>query len=703
MMVIVDKRRLLVSSLILSTLVAASCGRRPNNGGNIDANVDGDGNPIDPDAGTFVDAAPLTLTISPLNPTLDVSGAVKTLPFVARVSGQPSTAVVWTVDDVRVGVVNPTGLFRSEGWVAGSAKVTAKYGTLTASTTVAVRVSIVENPGNLSAADMTALDGGGASNATFAWQYPYNNTVFPRGLQSPDLQFAGGATRGVKVAARVGDFSYTGYFAGSTFARATLPQPIWKALTASSDGTIPVAVEATELTAAGVTGPIAQTWKVAPADLKGIIYYNTYKSALTNTGAVMRVKPGRDAEVMIGGCAVCHSVAANGKVIAAGVQWGNGDPLDSKTYNLAADGSVATRNSSTNGGLFAFGGLTPDGDMMITNGVRNNASPVRGLAVGLTSQLLNTATGNTITAPTFTSQVDYAVTPVFSPDGKHLAFSETNNNRTLSVMDVDLTMSPPSFSTKIPVVTATAGIVGWPSFLPDGKGVIYQAGDGFDTAGYGGTPKYSELRLVSTDNMMINDLKTLNGRTDAGVSYLPYGETEENKRNYEPTILPVPVGGYYWVMFTSRRAYGNTLAPGGSVAGSDNEWGKIVNNTEVPSTRKKIWVAAIDINYSGAIDPSHPAFYLDGQELDAGNMRAFAALEPCRDQGTTCESGTDCCSGFCRPTGTDANGAPILQCVPPPGDCSHTDEACNVDGDCCDVATGTTCINNRCAQPPPVQ
>ena len=36
--------------------------------------------------------------------------------------------------------------------------------------------------------------------------------------------------------------------------------------------------------------------------------------------------------------------------------------------------------------------------------------------------------------------------------------------------------------------------------------------------------------------------------------------------NYEPTVLPVAVGGYYWVVFTSRRAYGNFIWQGtGSV------------------------------------------------------------------------------------------------------------------------------------------
>ena len=58
----------------------------------------------------------------------------------------------------------------------------------------------------------------------------------------------------------------------------------------------------------------------------------------------------------------------------------------------------------------------------------------------------------------------------------------------------------------------------------------------------------------------------LNGwRKNAGgalETYLPYGEAEEGHLNYEPTLLPVAVGGYYWVVFTSRRAFGNTIYDG---------------------------------------------------------------------------------------------------------------------------------------------
>ena len=167
-------------------------------------------------------------------------------------------------------------------------------------------------------------------------------------------------------------------------------------------------------------------------------------------------------------------------------------------------------------------------------------------------------------------------------------------------------------------------------------------------------------------------------------------------------MLPVPVGGYYWVLFTSRRAYGNTIAPGGSVARGEDKWGKPLDGEEEsPSPRKKIWLAPIDLDYEGKLDPSHPAIYLPGQELESGNMRAFAALEPCRATGGGCESAAECCTGFCRQTGRNDDG-PVLQCVSPPSNaCSREDETCAVAADCCN--THELCINKRCASPNPEQ
>ena len=137
----------------------------------------------------------------------------------------------------------------------------------------------------------------------------------------------------------------------------------------------------------------------------------------------------------------------------------------------------------------------------------------------------------------------------------------------------------------------------------------------------------------------------------------------------KPTVSPVAAGGYFWVFFTSKRNYGNLFT------------------TDLPDQQaesKKIWVAAIDIDAIPGTDPSHPAFFLPGQEIESGNIRAFAALEPCRDNGTACESGVDCCCGYC------IEG----QCGCRMG-CAMLEEKCEEAGDCC--MAGARCIGGFCS------
>jgi hypothetical protein len=158
--------------------------------------------------------------------------------------------------------------------------------------------------------------------------------------------------------------------------------------------------------------------------------------------------------------------------------------------------------------------------------------------------------------------------------------------------------------------------------------------------------------------------------------------------------MPRPIGGYYWVMFLSRRCYGNTISPGGTTEDFTGLMPGDPEKFQLP-VRKKIWVAAVDLDYTGKADPSHPAFLLPGQEIRSGNSRPFVSLDPCRPLGASCESGVDCCDGFCRETGRDAQNNPILQCVPPPeGSCSNLDEACVTVADCCDPTN--LCVLGRC-------
>jgi hypothetical protein len=111
-------------------------------------------------------------------------------------------------------------------------------------------------------------------------------------------------------------------------------------------------------------------------------------------------------------------------------------------------------------------------------------------------------------------------------------------------------------------------------------------------------------------------------------------------------------------------------------------------------------VAAIDIDGTPGQDISHPAFYLEGQELQAGNMRGFWALDPCKSDGNTCGSGDECCGGFCRQVST-ADGGTAKQCLAQGGGCSNDGERCSSDADCCNYAGGIRCLSNVCGLPTP--
>lgn len=675
--------------------------------------------------------APSTLKIDPPSVVVTATGGIGALTggttFKALLDDSPNpVAAKWTIDDAGIGTIDGAGNFKV-GLFAGKTTVRAQVGNLQATAEVIVDVKIEEDLTSLTPAEKTALRTGGTADPAFKWLYPYDRTVFPRGLPSPRLQLSGAAPTAFYVRAKSQHVEYEGFYPGGTggAARVTLAQDLWRVLTQSAKAGDPITVQVSKLAGAAVTGPIAETWHVAQGSLKGTVFYNSYNSSLAGTqtgssGAVMRVKPGSPVEVLIGtttvngtqaGCVVCHSVSAQGTRLVAGVDWSDDNPIDSASFGISATGAATQEYTSPEGRLLPFGALSPDSKYLVGSGVSTSGPNLRGLAGDFPSKLYDAATGAVISDAYFGGATKrYALTPAFSPGGKLLAFTDkaaNDDGRVLGLLSFDASVNPPAFSNYQTLVTSPNKIVAWPTFTADGKAVVFHEGDHFDTGQHadGDTlgPRYADLKWVDVATKTVAALDALNGfRKNAGgvlETYLPYGEAEDAHLNYEPTILPVAVGGYYWVVFTSRRSFGNTIYSGPNSLRSVGDRAFDNGNAIGRGYRKKLWIAAIDINGAPGTDISHPAFYLEGQEGEAGNMRGFWALDPCKSDNSSCESGDDCCGGFCRQV--DQGGTLVEMCVLPPSGCSNDSEKCAVDADCCNAPTGTKCIGGFCNQPAP--
>jgi hypothetical protein len=539
--------------------------------------------------------------------------------------------------------------------------------------------SITENPAGVSSATQTKLQGKGTADSAFAWLYPYDKTVFPKGLVSPTLQFGGGASDAEYVHITSKTLDYQGYFAGGAAGAVSLAlsQKSWVAVTAAVGAGDAASVQVTKTSGGSVTGPVSESWPIAQGNIRGTVFYETYGSQVAggrDSVGILQIQPGAtQPNALKTGCGnVCHAASADGSTLVAATSLSASGSYDVKS-------GITTLTTASNA-IFTYMGLYPDGTFGMSSTsfgaiYNQNAS----------SRLYDTKTAANIPATGWDSTITLAGTPSFSPDGKQIAFMhEDKDAHTIAKMD--FTGSTKTFTGLVDLASDSSGYVAWPAFTPDGKSVLYQTGSSstFETD----CQNTGDLSVVAVASHTVQRLNGLDGYTGAGTaSYLP---SSDPGLNFAPTVLAEAVGGYFWAIFTSHRSYGNMLA---SKANSDGLGVSNCISAQGDEANGKLWVAAIDIGAAPGVDPSHPAFYLDGQELEADNLRGYWVLPACQNLGTSCQSGDQCCSGFCRAAAT----GDMPQCVTPPKGCSNVYESCASSSDCC--GTGDQCINSRCAAP----
>ena len=698
------------------------------------------------DAGTITVPQVEALTLEPALVTLVVTedDPMPSVTFVLRSGDDEVEASKFSVADVDFGDIAADGTFTASGNIAGMTGVEARFGDKSVFASLTVRIEREQNGGedDGSGADSGGYGGVGGEGPggpvdddtkdvldddtpndddSLKWLYPYDETVFPLGLLSPLLMWtesSEGAVEAIALHIHGGEYDYRGYFGrppslddAAPFVRHPIPQEVWQAATLSARGTM-LTIELTVAIDGKAYGPIERKLKIADGKLKGTVYYQSYGTDLAKNldgaqggdgrfgGATLAIRPGEHEPRLVAGgdgdhaqCRVCHSVASRGARMI--VQHGDDYPRSS-SYDLL-NGNAEQAYDQNTSSLLGWIGMTPDGALGLGN------TTTLGYDGPPTTQLYDLSDGSVVPSTGLTDFVELAGFPAFSHDGTRVAFNfgsgpgdssiGAGDGKKLVVMDFD----PATNSFDDPqLIHEGDRDPGWPSFTPDGNSVVFesliQSGDQYFYTRDGGKGELWWVNLVTGES---HALDRANGK-----DYLPVGANAhdlDHELGYEPTVAPIASGGYAWIVFTSRRMYGNvaTIDPWIS---DPREY-----DHTLEITPKKLWVAAIELNVGTELDgetimsmlpddPSHPAFYLPGQELHAGNTRGFWVVDPCKADGASCESGVDCCGGRCaRDPNTDER-----TCDPGMDECAQEFDACEKSSDCCD--TTLVCLNDICSK-----
>jgi hypothetical protein len=697
----------------------------------------------------------LTVTQIPASGSIVYTGSPSAAPLTYTDALVPSTCYsgappsVWTVDDPSIATISTGGTVQLVSPVATSFHVIAYSGGWSNSATPAL-VNVIVNAVDVSSAPSgytnASFSGSPSTSDNITVLYPYNNTVLPLGLPAPVIQWSNGGTsaNAVRVQLRYpagsgSSFTWSGILPENQTQptpslpgqpRAFPPQSVWTAFEQTASGhTADIVIQRiVGGTLLKPNPPVTITF--ATGQLKGTVYYQSYGTNLVSNycctesganfgGATLAVQPGAPAPIVAAGsnsqCVVCHSVASGGSNL---VTQNGGNYTQSFEYNLTTS---AVTTMAPADGRFAWPALSSDGSYLFSN-----SGPQPGGTTSVASSLYTVPGGSAIAATGLPSI--NALSPSFSSDNAHVAFNfygGTASGHTAdaaSLASIDYAFATKAFSNFQVLATPGSGGVGsagshiyYPSYLPSNNQLVWELETVYNGRDVAGTRSqcdqagpvacqndgtHAELWWTDVASKTSAKMVNLNGGSylpPHAAALLPNGD---NQLNYEPTVNPQTTGGFAWVVFTSRREYGNiaTVNP----FWSDPRF----ENIGVQPTTKKLWVSAINPSAAPGTDPSYPAFYLPGQELLAGNARGYWVLSQCEAAGpptpaNLCNSNLDCCPAP-LPTdppvvcSLDAPPATTKHCTSAPStSCSIDGAACTASDQCCNFPA-SVCAQSVC-------
>lgn len=464
------------------------------------------------------------------------------------------------------------------------------------------------NPANVDVASAQRLVDESGLSDTLELLYPYSGTVYPQGIPGPNLMWDGPTADVVYVRLRSKTFDYRGCLLPTGPNRVDVPKHIWDlAATATTGAEDPYTLEVKVLAGDEVHGPITSSLVIAPGVLQGSVYYMTTRSSALS-GAIVRLDFGmEEAKEVLAPltCAGCHSVSAPGSRLLAyasgmgtSLSLNSGQPTQGTSALLGAE----------------FAAVHPAGNLYVASAHGSDGIGPRSYGAGVTDAALYDANSGALVADS--SIPPRASMPVFSPDGKQLAFTDLGESQGKTIGLIQFSAERRTASDYRALYSSSETFCGWPTFLPDGRAVVFTQGSSSDFSGGGagldpllnlnveGPP--TDLYLISTAGgppILLAQAAGFRSETDVAnhTTYLP-GGVADTHQSYYPSSMPVVSGGYAWLFFDSTRTYGNL------------------------GRSRAIWGAALTVSPDGSysIDPSHPAFYVPAQDPSTPNFRAVA-------------------------------------------------------------------------------
>ena len=605
--------------------------------------------------GTSADAV---LTLEPKIATIEVvNGVSSPVAFTANFGDVQVFPGTWYVDRTDVASVNAEGLFSALNTKGAQVKLFAKANGQVAQALVNVIYKKVSD-GGLPDDTKNKLENPVGDDASITWAYPYNNTVWPRGLLAPELMWKGGGAGDSYLVHFTSGILDIKLFTQADNSAYLLEQLDWVAVSESGNGnTVKLAVSRLKKDEATAKKLVDHEWTMAKGSMRGSVYY-----WVNNLGRVVRLKPGQEAPedflktANVNGCSTCHAVSANGRTLIIG-----GDVAVSKFDLLNNQPVFSTSSVGKSNRNWAMPAISPDGKFV----VENNA-PLPGPPGG-SDGMFDSDTGQKI--PMSGLEDAKLWMPAFSPKGHKLVYVEQNNTHDLATYDFDLALGKASSPHALVAAGGDDALrqICFPSVSPTIKGGEMDEGKTWAVYHRGTTGSLDtrfgpgDLYLANVDTPGV-EIRLANANGDA----YPFAAGDRDRSfNYEPTFAPQASGGYMWVVFTSRRTYGTKL-------------------TNDKNSVKQLWMTAIDLHPEAGKDPSHPSFWVRGQDSNDLNMRAYWALDPCIQKGDTCKADSDCC-----------DGSPCLdgKCGGP-STCVEVGQYCEATVDCCDPEA--KCIDNSC-------